>query len=95
MSGADGLVSAGASALPELFSGLVDAEKIGDSKAALLAQSTVQKVKDLVKSAPIPAYYEILRERGLDCGVPRPPFLPLAKEDSIRMIKDLRELRLI
>jgi 4-hydroxy-tetrahydrodipicolinate synthase len=95
MSGADGLVSGAASAIPELFGRLVGAEKKGDIKDALMAQRTVQKVKDLVKSAPIPAYYEILRERGIDCGAPRRPFLPLAKEDSVRLIKDIKELRLV
>ena len=95
MSGADGLVSGGASALPELFKKLVESEREGSHAAALEAQATVQKVKELVKPATIPAYYDILRERGVDCGAPRPPFLPLEKKASARMAKVLTELGLI
>jgi 4-hydroxy-tetrahydrodipicolinate synthase len=95
MSGADGLVSGGASALPELFKSMVEAQRRGDHRAALSAQKTVQKVKDLVKQGPISAYYEILRERGIDCGSPRPPFLPMDKKDAARVIAGLRSLKLI
>lgn len=95
MSGADGLVSGGASALPELFKKLVDSQGSGDHRAALEAQLTVHKVKELVKSAPIPAYYEILHERGVECGSPRPPFLPMEKDASIKVIDGLRSLHLL
>ncbi len=95
MSGADGLVSGGASALPEVFKSLVAAERRGDYRAAAEAQSLVQKVKELVTPGPIPAYYAVLRERGLECGEPRAPFLPVQKADADRAISGLRALRLI
>ena len=95
MSGADGLVSGGASALPELFRSLVEAQRKGDYRSALLAHQKVLKVKDLVKPAPIPAYYAILRERGFDCGAPRPPFLPLEKDEAAKITAGLRELDLV
>lgn len=95
MGGADGLVSGGASALPELFKSLVAAQRKGDYRAAMQAQSLVQKVKDLVKPSAIPAYYAILRERGVECGSPRAPFLPLEKAETERVVDGLRELRLI
>lgn len=95
MGGADGLVSGGASALPELFKSLVVAQRGGDYGAAVQAQATIQKVKDLVKPAPISAYYAILRERGVECGAPRAPILPLQKADAERVINSLRSLRLI
>jgi 4-hydroxy-tetrahydrodipicolinate synthase len=95
MSGADGLVSGGASALPELFKSMVASQRVGDYKAALALQRTVQQVKDLVKSGPISAYYEILRARGIDCGVPRPPLLPLGRKDAAGAIAGLKKLRLI
>jgi 4-hydroxy-tetrahydrodipicolinate synthase len=94
MSGADGLVSGGASAIPELFKIMVAAQRKGDYRAALAAQDKIQKVKDLVKPGPISSYYEILRERGIDCGVPRAPFLPLDRADADRIIKGLKNLRL-
>jgi 4-hydroxy-tetrahydrodipicolinate synthase len=95
MAGADGLVSGGASALPELFESMVTAERKGDHRAAIAAQETVLKVKELIKPRPIAAYYEILRERGMDCGAPRPPFLPLEGANADRTIKGLKGLGLI
>ena len=95
MSGADGLVSGGASALPEVFKSLVAAQRKGDYRAATEAQSLVQRVKSLVKPSPISAYYAILRERGVDCGSPRAPFLPMEEGDASRMMEGLRGLRLI
>lgn len=95
MGGADGLVSGGASALPEVFKSLVAAQRTGDYKSAMQAQALVQKVKDLVKPSPISAYYAILRERGVECGTPRAPMLPMQKADTERMIGGLKELRLI
>ena len=55
----------------------------------------VQKVKDLAKPSPISAYYAILRERGVECGAPRGPLLPMTEADSGRMIAGLKALRLI
>ena len=95
MAGADGLVSGGASALPELFESMVAAEKKGDHRTAIAAQKTVLKVKDLAKPSPIAAYYAILRARGIDCGAPRPPFLPLEKANADRTISGLKELGLL
>lgn len=95
MSGAAGLVSGGASALPELFRSMVAAHEKGDAEAALAAQGTVQEAKALVKSAPIPAYYAILKARGIDCGAPRGPFLPMEEAEAARAVAGLRRLKLI
>ena len=95
MAGADGLVSGGASGLPELFKSMVAAERKGDYMAAIAAQKKVLKVKELTRPSPIAAYYTILRERGIDCGAPRAPFLPLAEANADRTIKGLKELGLI
>ncbi|MDG7011051.1 MAG: dihydrodipicolinate synthase family protein [Nitrososphaerota archaeon] len=90
MSGADGLVSGAASALPESFASMVQAERKGDVKSALDSQNRIQLVKTLVKPWAIPSYYEVLRERGIDCGVPRPPFLPLDGKQSAGLISKLK-----
>jgi 4-hydroxy-tetrahydrodipicolinate synthase len=95
MAGADGLVSGGASALPELFKSMVAAERKGDHRAAIVAQKMVLKVKELAKPNPIAAYYAILRERGMNCGAPRPPFLPLEGTNADRTISGLKDLGLI
>jgi 4-hydroxy-tetrahydrodipicolinate synthase len=95
MSGSDGLVSGGANALPELFKSLVAAQRGARYAEALAAQQTVLKVKDAVKSGPISAYYEILRERGIECGKPRAPLLPREELESKKTIAELKRLRLI
>ena len=94
MEGADGLVSGGASAVPEVFKSLVTAQRKGDYGAAMKAQALVQKVKDLVKPSPISAYYSILRERGVECGAPRAPILPMQKAGTERLMAGLKALRL-
>ena len=95
MAGADGLVSGGASALPEVFRLMVSAGRRGDYRVAITGQETVLKVKELVKPSPIAAYYAILRERGIDCGAPRAPFLPLEGANADRTISGLKSLGLI
>ena len=95
MAGADGLVSGGASALPELFESMVAAERDGDYRAATRAQKTILKVKELTKPSPIAAYYAILRERGIDCGAPRAPFLPLEGAEAERTVRGLKGMGVI
>ena len=95
MSGADGLVSGGASALPELMKSMVASEARGDHRAALAAQRKVQQVKGLVRPGQIAAYYEILSARGVDCGTPRAPLLPLDRGASAKMLAGLRRLGLL
>lgn len=95
MSGADGLVSGGSSALPEVFKSMLSAQKRGDYPTALRAQEMILKVKDLSKPSPISAYYSILRERGIECGAPRPPYLPLEGPEAERTIEGLKELGLL
>ncbi|MDG6914014.1 MAG: dihydrodipicolinate synthase family protein [Nitrososphaerota archaeon] len=94
-SGADGLVSGGANALPELFKSMLTAERKGDHMAALAAQKQVQAFKDLVKQSPISSYYEILRERGLDCGTPRRPLLPLEESEAKKVVDGLKAMGLL
>jgi 4-hydroxy-tetrahydrodipicolinate synthase len=95
MSGADGLVSGGASALPELFKSLVAAQRGASYAEALAAQQMVLKVKDAVRAGPISSYYEILRERGIDCGNPRAPLLPTETPEAKKTIGELKRLGLI
>jgi 4-hydroxy-tetrahydrodipicolinate synthase len=90
MSGADGLVSGGANAFPEAFNALVLRHRNGDHAGALKAQALAQKLKEHVKTSPIPSYYALLRERGVECGEPRPPMLPLGEAESRLLVKGLR-----
>jgi len=92
MMGGDGVVSGGANAYPEVFHSLVSAHGSGDLVAAASAQKGILAFREAVKEAPISSYYEILRARGMDCGDPRLPFLPLLKEDRIRLLARLKAL---
>ena len=95
MSGASGLVSGGSSALPEVFRSMITAQRKGDYRSANAAQKTILKVKDAVRKSPIPAYYEILRARGIDCGRPRAPFLPMEDAEARQMMEDLKSQDLL
>jgi len=94
MAGADGLVSGGANAFPEAMKEVVSAQGKGDYDKALAAHRTIIEIKDAVSAGPIPAYYEVLRERGIDCGSPRPPLLPLDKAGRAQLKKGLSALDL-
>jgi dihydrodipicolinate synthase/N-acetylneuraminate lyase len=92
MMGGDGVVSGAANAYPEVFHSLVSAHDSGDLAAAASAQKRILAFREAVKGAPIPSYYEIIRSRGLECGDPRPPFLPLARDDRVRLLARVKEL---
>jgi 4-hydroxy-tetrahydrodipicolinate synthase len=92
MMGGDGVVSGGANAYPEVFHTLVSSHESGDLMAAASAQKRILAFRDAVKEAPIPSYYEILRARGVDCGSPRAPFLPLLRSDGRRLLGRLHIL---
>ncbi len=89
MMGGDGLVSGGANAFPELMVALVRAFGRGDTAAAVEAQRNVLKFRAAVSASPIPSYYEVLRERHVDCGTPRQPFLPMAGGSMARLVAEL------
>ncbi len=90
MMGGDGLVSGGANAAPELMKSLVSLHAKGDYRAAIGAQDAVLRFRTCVRASPIPAYYEVLKSRGIDCGSPRPPFVPLEKEGTRNLLRGLQ-----
>ena len=92
LSGADGLVSGGANAFPEIMKSLVSAGEKEDRAPALSAQMRAQQAKALVRSSPIPYYYAIMKARGVDCGDPRPPFQPVGEADGTKALAVLRRL---
>ena len=89
MVGADGLVSGGANAFPEALKGVVEALRDGEYDRAFAAHRKVIRIKEAVSAAPIGAYYEVLRQRGIECGAPRPPMLPLKGAAKTRLKKSL------
>lgn len=95
MLGADGVVSGGANAYPEVFKELVVCHRARQYASALAAQQTILKFKDAVRAGPIPSYYEILHLRGIECGEPRAPFLPLDKPSKTRLSAEMRRLSVL
>ena len=73
-SGADGLVSGNASAVPEPFVALLRALRSGDLPAARAAQDRVDRVRAaLGDGADLGLFKAVLAARGVPVGVPRPP----------------------
>ena len=95
MMGGDGLVSGGANAVPELFASLVSSHSAGEHEEAVKVQRRILRFKDAVESAPISSYYSILDARGVSCGSPRGPFLPLEKTIVDRMVSQLHSQRIL
>jgi dihydrodipicolinate synthase/N-acetylneuraminate lyase len=95
MMGGDGLVSGGANAMPELFESLVSHIEKKEYQAALAAQQKILEFKDAVKSNPVSSYYEILRLRGVNCGIPREPFLPLENSEKAKLSSAVKRFRVV
>ena len=94
MAGTAGQVSGKANAFPELLRSLVAAFNSEDYESALEAQRLVTEVRNLLGERAISSYYEVLKQRGIDCGKPRGPFLPLDKAEQKRIKAGLTKLGL-
>jgi dihydrodipicolinate synthase/N-acetylneuraminate lyase len=90
--GADGVVSGGANAFPEVFTALVEAHRQPRRGGGRETQQRVNEFKDAVRPSPIPYYYEIIRARGIDCGDPRLPFLPVGNRAKATTFERLKQL---
>jgi dihydrodipicolinate synthase/N-acetylneuraminate lyase len=97
MVGAKGCVSGLANVFPELVVELYDATaKKGYEEAARLQLRAIEarKVLTSVKSTTA-ASHAILKERGIDVGVPKRPILSLSDEESSRLRKGFSQLGLL
>jgi len=89
MLGANGCVSGFANIFPELVVELYDAILNKNYEEAAKLQLKVNKARmqlHLAKSA-IAACYALLKERGIDVGVPKRPILPVTDEELNQMKK--------
>lgn len=74
--GAHAAVCGLANAIPEPVIELFEASQKGDLKKAGALQDTVAKMRDVMHLAPtLPMIQAILRERGVNAGYPRLPFV--------------------
>src|SRR5438034_936365 len=91
--GARGAVSALSNAIPEIFLGIYDSFRRGDFRDGLQLQRKLNRIRRITDRAPLSSVYEILRERGIECGNPRRPFRPMSRGEATRMLIDLKQLR--
>src|SRR5207249_829050 len=91
--GARGAVSALSNAIPEIFLGIYDSFRRGDFRDGLQLQRKLNRIRRITDRAPLSSVYEILRERGIECGNPRRPFRPMSRGEVTRMLVDLKQLR--
>ena len=88
MLGADGIVSALANIVPELFIKLYERFRCGDRSEALSIQKRIDELRSILKSySQLSAYYEVGRLLGLSVGYPRLPIRRLSSSE----VADLRE----
>ena len=96
MVGAPGCVDGPPNMAPELWVEIWNAFQEGDMKRAQEAQDHATDVTNLVRQFGLHATTKaVLSERlGIDCGDPRPPGLPLTKEQRAQVLKRAAELGL-
>lgn len=77
---------------PELCSMIWRAWKAKDITSAVTLQARVHQVFDAAQGNNIPICYEIMRWRGVDCGIPRAPMIPPESEVAKKVIQKLEEI---
>jgi dihydrodipicolinate synthase/N-acetylneuraminate lyase len=95
--GAKGSVSGLANTFPELVVELWDLFQAGDYEGAARVQMRVNRARQLlhIPSSTNAACYEVLHERGIDVGYPKPPILPVRDDRRAAMIAGFEEMGLL
>jgi N-acetylneuraminate lyase len=90
--GAHGGIGTTYNLVPELFVDLYAAWTAGDLQKAQQLQYQIDRIILVIrKFGVIPAVKAALRLRGLDCGGPRAPLLPLAPEAMDQLERELEQ----
>jgi N-acetylneuraminate lyase len=93
--GAHGGIGTTYNLMPELFVELYAAWATGDLQRAQQAQYQIDRVILVIrKFGVVPAVKAAMRLRGIDCGHPRAPLLPLAAEQVERLAYELEQVNL-
>jgi len=97
MFGANGCISGLANVFPELVVELYEATLKKDYERAAELQLKVNKARMLLHIAKSTnaACYAMLKERGIDVGVPKRPVLPVTDEELRQMKKAFAEIGLL
>ncbi len=90
--GAEGAVGSTYNYAAPLFQEMILRFKEGDLAAARSLSRKVAELADLLlEFGVIPGGKAILSMAGVDCGPPRPPLRPLAREQKVRLFQGLQE----
>jgi N-acetylneuraminate lyase len=93
--GAHGGIGTTYNLMPELFVELYDAWARGDMQRAQQAQYQIDRAILVVrKFGVVPAVKAAMRLRGIDCGHPRAPLLPLTAEQVEKLAYELEQVSL-
>jgi dihydrodipicolinate synthase/N-acetylneuraminate lyase len=97
MFGASGCVSGLANVFPELVVELYDTIIRKDYEKAAELQLKVNKARKVlhIAGATTAACYAVLKERGVDVGVPKKPILPVTEEKATEMRRAFAEMGLL
>lgn len=97
MMGAKGCVSGTANVFPELVVELYDATAKKDYEEAVKLQMRAIEARRILTSvkSTTAASHMLLKERGIDVGVPKRPTLPLSDEEASRLRKGFSQLGLL
>jgi 4-hydroxy-tetrahydrodipicolinate synthase len=95
--GAKGCVSGLSNILPEVVVDLYDAAARKDYEKAAELQLRANKARGILQkaSSSIAACYPLLRERGVEVGVPKPPMLPATDEELTELRKAFNRMGLL
>jgi len=98
-----GFFSGTSNFMPELCSMIWRAWQAGKIDEAIRLQVRVHQIFDAAQGNNIPICYEIMRWRGIDCGIPRPPMIPpepevvktvIQKLEALDALNEAREFRM-
>jgi N-acetylneuraminate lyase/4-hydroxy-tetrahydrodipicolinate synthase len=97
MVGAKGCVAGLANVFPELVVNLYDTISNSNFKEAAQLQMRVNRARQIlhIPSSTNAACYFVLRQRGIDVGIPKEPILPIKESDGAAMIEQYRQMGLL
>lgn len=88
--GSDGGIGTTYNCMPKVYVDLYNAWKNNDLGLAQELQFLANRVISIIaKFNVIPAVKAVMQMKGLDCGAPREPFLPLSDSDKEKLKSDL------
>ncbi|NLJ81257.1 MAG: dihydrodipicolinate synthase family protein [Firmicutes bacterium] len=94
--GATGCVCGMGNIYPELMAELYQAQIQGKREEAMELQRRILRLRRITKNGPtVPILHEILRQRGVDAGYPREPYMPIDDELKTKVIRELKELKFL